>query len=202
MFAWARVRYARERGSHGRWSGRSPRPVRAESTPVEVYTAIKMLRTLGLAGCLFGPWLLAANAQYDVLTFHGDRQRTGWISIEKILTPRNVAGGEFGPVWDSPQFDSVTISGNTYLPHVYASPLYVDRVTMTADAYAGRTFHVVYAASSNGFVYAVNASRAAVPRTGGRRGPDPAGAGTILWPRQRNLWVTDTVEWRREGRLA
>jgi hypothetical protein len=24
----------------------------------------------------------------------------------------------------------------------------------------------------------------------------------VLEPRQRNLWVTDTVEWRREGRLA
>jgi hypothetical protein len=139
--------------------------------------------TLRLAGCLFGPCVLAATAQYSVLTFHGDRQRTGWISTEKILTPRNVSDGGFGPVWDSPPFDSVTISGTTYVPHVYASPLYVDRVTMTVAAYAGRTFHVVYAASSNGFVYAVNASRASAPRTMAR-GPNPVAVGTILWRRQ------------------
>src|ERR1700704_6657919 len=100
-----------------------------------------MPRTLWLAGCLFGPCLLAASAQYNVLTFHGDRQRTGWISTEKILTPRNVSGGGFGPVWDSLQFDSIAIARTSCLPHVYASPLYVDRVTMTVDAYAGRTFH-------------------------------------------------------------
>ena len=129
--------------------------------------------SLRLAGCLFGPCVLAATAQYSVLTFHGDRQRTGWISTEKILTPLNVADGEFGPVWDSPPFDSVTISGITYVPHVYASPLYVDRVTLTVAAYAGRTFHVVYAASSNGFVYAVSASRASAPKTM-TRGPNPA----------------------------
>jgi hypothetical protein len=142
-----------------------------------------MLRTLPFAGCLFGLCVLAARAQYNVLTFHADRQRTGWISTEKILTPRNVSDGGFGPVWDSPQFDFVIISGTTYLPHVYASPLYVDRVTMTVDGYAGRTFHVVYAASSNGFVYAVNASRASAPRTRARI-PKPVAAGTILWRRQ------------------
>jgi len=77
---------------------------------------------LRLAACLFGPFVLAAGAQYNVPAFHGDSQRTGWISGETILTPASVSGGAFGPIWDSPQFDSVTISGNTYLPHVYASP--------------------------------------------------------------------------------
>src|SRR4029453_4958715 len=36
--------------------------------------------------CLVGPWVMAANGQYNVLTFHGDRQRTGWIWSERILT--------------------------------------------------------------------------------------------------------------------
>ena len=142
-----------------------------------------MFRTLRLAACLVGPWVLTAGAQYNVLTFHGDRQRTGWISNETILTPRNVSGGGFGPVWDSPQFDSVSLSGTIYPPHVYASPLYVDRVAMTAADYAGRTFHVVYAATSNGFVYAVNASPAPVPRARARRSI-PVNPGTILWRRQ------------------
>jgi hypothetical protein len=142
-----------------------------------------MPRTLRFAASLFGPWVLVVGAQYNVLTFHGDRQRAGWISTEKILTPRSVSDGSFGPVWDSPQFDSVTISGATFRPHVYASPLYVDRVTMTAGDYAGETFHVVYAATSNGFVYAVNASRVSgpLPRV---RGRTAVAAGTILWRRQ------------------
>src|SRR5437588_9705761 len=76
----------------------------------------------------------SAFGQYNVLTFHGDRQRTGWISVEKTLTPASVASG-FGPVWNSPPLDSVTILGTTYPPHLYASPLYVDRVTMTGGAY-------------------------------------------------------------------
>ena len=125
-------------------------------------------------------WLLAGSArgQYDVLTFHGDRQRTGWIASETTLTPAAVAGGTFGPVWNSPQFDSVTIGGTTFPPHLYASPLYADHVTMTGGAFAGMTFHTVFAASSNGFVYAVNAGNL------DRRSP-PA-PGTILWKRQLN----------------
>src|SRR5438270_12293391 len=122
-----------------------------------------MLQTLRVAGCLFGPCVFAASAQYNVLTFHGDRQRTGWISLEKTLTPASVASG-FGPVWNSPPLDSVTIRGTTYPPHLYASPLSVDRVTMTGGAYAGGTFHAVYAASSNCFVYAVNAAAAGRPK--------------------------------------
>jgi hypothetical protein len=126
-----------------------------------------MTRGTRIAGCLFGPFALVAAAQYNVLTFHGDSRRTGWISNEKLLTPAAVSGGAFGPLWDSQEFDSVTIAGKTYPPHLYASPLYVDRLKMT-----GGTFHVVFAASSNGFVYAVNASR-------GR-------PGSILWRRQLN----------------
>jgi hypothetical protein len=132
---------------------------------------------------MVGPCVLAAVGQYNVLTFHGDRQRTGWISIERTLTPASVASSAFGPLWDSPQFDSVTFGGKTYPPHLYASPLYVDRVTITGGAFAGGTFHVVYAASSNGFVYAVNASERAAA---GRRNNaiELAIPGTILWRRQ------------------
>ena len=125
---------------------------------------------------LAGPFALATFGQYNVLTFHGNSQRTGWISSERALTPRSVSGGAFGPLWDSPQFDSVTIGGTTHRPHLYASPLYVDSVTMTAGEYAGGTFHVVYAGSSNGFVYAVNA---AYPSSSDRVAP-----GAILWKRR------------------
>src|ERR1700730_8135511 len=117
--------------------------------------------------------MAAAYGQYNVSTFHGNPQRTGWISNETILTPAKISGGGFGPIWDSPQLDSVTIGSVTYPPHLYASPLYVDRVKMTAGAFAGLSFHVVYAASSNGFVYAVKAS---APERGNQIPP-----GTILW---------------------
>src|SRR5690349_4149525 len=127
-------------------------------------------------GWLAGLCVWAAFGQYNVLTFHGDRQRTGWISNEKILTPRNVSGGVFGPLWDSPPLDAVTISGKTYPPHLYASPLYVDRVTITGGEYSGEALRVVYAASSNGFVYAVNASRTSRTKR--------AMPGAILWKRQ------------------
>src|ERR1700694_5910588 len=130
--------------------------------------AMRHVRTL----CLLLLWVICARGQYNVLTFHGDRQRTGWRSNEAILTPANVSSGTFGPLWNSPQFDSVTIGGTTYAPHLYASPLYADSVNIATAKYTG-TFRVVFAASSNGIVYAVNAFPA------GRATPGPAG--TILW---------------------
>jgi hypothetical protein len=130
-----------------------------------------------LFALLFGAGV-GCYGQYNVATFHGDPQRTGWISRETILTPANVYGGSFGPIWNSPAFDSVTMNGQIYPPHLYASPLYIDQVTMTGGKYARMTFQVVFAASSNGFVYAVNASDVTRPR--------PIAAGTILWRRQLN----------------
>ncbi len=118
-----------------------------------------------------------ASAQGDptknYLTFHGNPQRTGWISNETILTPANVSGGQFGSVWNSPQFDEITISGTTYAPKMYATPLYVDSVTMSAGTYAGQSFSTVIAATSNGYIYAVNA----FTTTGSSAVP----AGAILW---------------------
>lgn len=85
-----------------------------------------------------------------------------------------MASPAFGPLWSSPPFHSVPLDGQTYAPHLYATPLYVDRVPITAGPHAGRTPSVVVAASSNGWVYAVNAfpvdcAGAAIP------------PGTVLW---------------------
>ena len=106
-------------------------------------------------------------------TFHYDRQRTGWNSSETWLTPTNVAGSGFGPLWNSPVFDSVTVSGTTYPAHMFATPLYIDSVQISAGTYAGSNFNVVYAATTNNFIYAVNA----FPSAGSPSVP----AGTILW---------------------
>jgi hypothetical protein len=122
----------------------------------------------------FVAWLVvlaapSARAQTDVntLMFHGNAQRTGWRSTETVLTPANVS--QLVPIWNSPQFDLV----NGQVPHLYASPLYVDSVTLSTGSLAGKTFSVVFAATSNGFVYAVNAFTT----------PN-AQAGTILWKTQ------------------
>src|SRR2546427_7718396 len=112
----------------------------------------------------------SADPAFDQLTFHGNRQRTGWNSVESVLTPTAIAGSGFGKLWDSPAFDKVVVGGATYAPHMYASPLYIDDLAITSGTYAGQRFSVVIAATSNGFVYAVSAF--------------PVGtvpAGTILW---------------------
>jgi hypothetical protein len=118
-----------------------------------------------------------ARAQGDptknYLTFHGNAQRTGWIANETILTPAKVSGGQFGPVWNSPQFDQISIGGTTYTPKMYATPLYIDSVTMSAGLYALQSFSTVIAATSNGYIYAVNAFATA--------GSSAIPAGAILW---------------------
>ncbi len=114
-----------------------------------------------------------AASVMNTLTFHVDRQRTGWNAMESMLTPANVSSPSFGPLWDSPPLDSVTIGSTTYPPHLYATPLYVDSVLMTDGPYAGQQFHVVFAATSNDYVYAINAFDVA--------GPPAIPAGTILW---------------------
>lgn len=109
----------------------------------------------------------AANA--DVPTFHADRQRSGWYRQQRALTPANVAAPGFGLLWESPQLDSV----DGQPPRLYASPLYLDRVTISAGQHRGQTFSAVFAASNNGYVYAVNAARAG-----------DVAPGRILWRKQ------------------
>jgi uncharacterized protein (TIGR03437 family) len=140
-------------------------------------TNLFCLCVLRLAGLTI-PSLLQAQASQDWPTFHVDRQRTGWRPNEMTLTPAAVSGGKFGPIWNSQEFDSITIGKTVYSPHLYASPLYLDQVTMTAGAHAGSSFSVVFAATSNAYVYAVNAFTTA--------GANPVAAGTILWKRRLN----------------
>jgi outer membrane protein assembly factor BamB len=97
---------------------------------------------------------LVRAAPVDTLTFHRDRERTGWNPTETVLTPAAISRAGLRLVWQSPPFDSV----DGFPPRLYASPLYVD------------AFRAVFAATSNGFVYAVNAFANA--------GTAP---GTILW---------------------
>lgn len=111
----------------------------------------------------------ARAAPRDALTFHHDPQRTGWTSNESVLTPQNVSSKAFGLIWESSQLDGIAGAP----PHIYASPLYMDRLRLTDGAYKGRALSVVFTATNAGFVYAINASaHRDVP------------VGTILWKRQ------------------
>lgn len=121
-------------------------------------------------------------------TFHLNAQRTGWNSLETILAPANVSSTKFGSLWNSVVLDSVSIGSTQYTSHLYATPLYIDDVLITGGPHANRHFSVIFAASSNGWVYAINAFDNA---KGGRR----VRAGAILWkksldrPRSYLAWM-------------
>ena len=114
---------------------------------------------------------LAQAASFDTLTFHRDRERSGWNSTEVALTPAAIASGGLRVAWESPQFDTV----DGFPPRLYASPLYVEDVQVASATHRG-VFRVVLAASSNGFVYAVNAFQ-----------NGSTAAGTILWRTQLGM---------------
>lgn len=106
------------------------------------------------AGSLAAAALVAGPL--DKPTYHHDAQRTGWNAHETDLTPRTVSAGTFGQVWQTQQFDSV----DGQPPRLFATPLYVDRVSMAAGQYPAGTYSVIYAASDVGYVYAINAAKA------------------------------------------
>ena len=56
-----------------------------------------------LSACVLQP---RGRDGIDNLTYHHDRQRTGWIDHEVALTPESVAGASFGLLWQTPAFDS------------------------------------------------------------------------------------------------
>jgi hypothetical protein len=96
--------------------------------------------------CLTFACLLSAAAAADVTTHHGDAQRTGWNANETILSPATVNGSSFGLL------ASVTLDAQ-----VDAQPLYVSNRTI-----AGGTHNVVYVATENDTVYAIDADSGAV----------------------------------------
>ena len=116
-----------------------------------------------------GAAVTKAATRADVLTAHANRQRTGWFSQERKLTPAILAQGPFGKLWESPELDGF---GN-YPARLYASPLFVDGLTIQTKEQKGKTFRVVIAATSTGYVYAINATQS--------NGVAP---GAILWKTQ------------------
>ena len=125
-------------------------------------------RTLCILGWI-GLALPAAAADTDKLTYHVDAQRSGWNATESVLTPQAVASGDFGQIWSSPPLDA----HGDLPPRLFATPLYVSRVTLATSDRRGQRHAVVYAATTTGFVYAISARQ-----HGAKAATAP---GTILW---------------------
>jgi hypothetical protein len=89
-----------------------------------------------------------ASSQVNVTTYHNDNSRTGQNTSETSLTMANVNSTTFGKLF------TVTVDGQ-----VYAQPLVLSSVTI-----GGGTHNVVYVATENDSVYAID-----------------AGSGTVYW---------------------
>lgn len=112
----------------------------------------------------------------EVTNYHGGADKLGQQPREVELTPDAVGRAGLGVAWTSAAFHDATIGGVTYEPHVYASPLYVDGLHITDGIYLDSDLSVVLAATSNGWVYAINASDSS--------GDCGVTAGETLWSRQ------------------
>jgi hypothetical protein len=81
-----------------------------------------------------------------VFTYHNDNARTGQNTQETVLTPANVNSTQFGKLF------SVPVDGS-----VVAQPLYVANLN-----FAGTVHNVVYVATENDSLYAIDADNGAV----------------------------------------
>lgn len=104
-----------------------------------------MPRLVALALLMFG-LVGAAAAAPAITTYHNDRYRTGWNSAETLLTPALVKGGTFGLVAQVPIDEQVD-----------AQPLFLPAVSI-----AGGMHDVVYVASENNTIYALDSATGAV----------------------------------------
>src|SRR5260370_500685 len=105
--------------------------------------------------------------------FHGGGPRLGWDDQESDLTPTQVGSSHFGLLWSSAPFDEC----GGYPGRMYASPVYADDILIRGGRFDGATASVVFAATGNGTVYALNAFSVSCIT-----GSLPAGA--ILWKTQ------------------
>lgn len=90
--------------------------------------------------------LAATPGGTNVPTYHYDSLRTGWDPTETVLTPARVGSGKFGPV------------GQVMLDEqVDAQPLVVSNVQI-----AGAAHDVIYVATENNTIYAIDAQNGVV----------------------------------------
>jgi len=94
---------------------------------------------------------LLAAAQVSVTTYHYDNYRTGWNSQETALTATTVHSSSFGVL------KTVVLDDQ-----VEAQPLVVPGVNITAGNFKGTTHDVVYVATDNNSVYAIDTTSGTV----------------------------------------
>jgi hypothetical protein len=98
------------------------------------------LLSVALTSATICPFACGPAQARSVVTFHYDTQRTGWNRSETVLTPANVAGGQFG------------LLHQVFLDEqVDAQPL------LAAVKIGGNTRQVFYVATENDRVYAIDA---------------------------------------------
>jgi hypothetical protein len=102
----------------------------------------------------------------SVTQFHGE-DRSGSYDADPSLRASAIAALGMQLRWASKPLDTLEVDGVVYPPLIYASPLFVADQGIASDAFEGST-DVVYTATSNGWVYAVEADECAEP-------------GRILW---------------------
>jgi outer membrane protein assembly factor BamB len=106
--------------------------------------AIRSFGVMSISLLLNTPFAVAQQpATFDVTTHHYDPFRTGWNSKEVELTPSNIRSGSFGLIRPPIALDE----------QVDAQPLIVTNVTIS-----GKPREVVYVATENNTIYAIDAS--------------------------------------------
>jgi hypothetical protein len=110
----------------------------------------------GLAACHY-------HQKFAVTTYHYDNLRTGWNSHEEKLTPATVQSSHFGVLYTT-ILDEV----------VNTQPLVVPDQTITGGSHPGK-YDVVYVATENNTVYAIDAGSGTVLLT------QPLGAPIPVW---------------------
>jgi hypothetical protein len=109
-----------------------------------------------------------------VTNYHGGPDKLGHQPREIELTPDAVETSGLAITWSSARLHAETIDGIEYAPHIYGSPLYVDGLEVTVGPHAGAEVSAVLTTTSNGWVYAINASESDCAME----------AGDILWERR------------------
>jgi hypothetical protein len=92
----------------------------------------------------------ASNSKFAVITYHYDNLRTGWNDRESVLSYQSVSNGSFGVL------HTITLDDQ-----VDTQPLIVPNETTTIGVTPGR-HDVVYVATENDTIYAIDASSGTV----------------------------------------
>jgi len=104
----------------------------------------------------------AGPSESAVTTYHYDTYRTGWNQHEQTLTPTNVVPGSFGLLYTISLDDQVD-----------AQPLFVPHVMVNTGPYAGTTHDIVYVATENNTIYAIEPATGRVVFSRHLEAPDP-----------------------------